>query len=510
MTTTDRFTIIWERFFLISGNIVFIIAFFILLTASEQEPAKAANLFLFAVDLLILLFLCIGYLLFSKKQIGNLKHPLLLIAGGYLMLFILQCIYVRLTYFYTGWDVSLMQTRVEAVISGHSLQDVSGDVGYSIYPNNLTLFYMQYLISKVGELFSWERPYDLCIYVSCFCVAASCFLGSLTVRKIIDNGFMHFLYTLISTVYILFSPWIVIPYSDTYGMLFVTLGIWAVLYLERPIFKWPVLAFSALIGCQIKPTCIFTLFAVLILYAPKFIMDFRKKWKELCILLLSCLFFGGIGQGISPWVQHSLSFRIDPELRFPINHYIMMGLNERSSGGFDESDYFFTLSIPTYAEKKKIIKEEIEERWNGMTTVQKRDHFIAKYLYTFNDGTFSWAGEGAFFNYLPEHDNPLNDLYPEIFHPDGKYYVWYRNIAQTIWLQILFGILFLFLDLKKQTTGKAFLVITLCGLLTFLLLFEARARYLLLYAPTFLILSLYGYESLFAMLSTKVKSLTRT
>lgn len=505
MSAADKFTRIWERFFLIAGNIVFFIAFCLLLTTDEQEPRDVSNLRLFAFNLLILLILCAGHLLLPKRQSKEWKHPLLLLIGGYLLLFALQCVYVHLTYFYTGWDVNLMRTRVETVLAGHALQEISGDVGYSITPNNLTLFYVQYLISKVGEIFSWEHPYNLCIYVSCFCVAASCFFCNLIVRKIFKSGYIRFLYTLISTAYILFSPWIVIPYSDTYGMLFVALGMWAFLYLEKPIYKWPVLALSGLLGYQIKPTCIFLLFAAAILYAPGFIMNFRSKWKELCILLFSCLIFFGIGQGISPWVQHSLSFRIDPELKFPPSHFVMMGLNEKSTGGFNGDDYFFTGSIPTYEEKKRMVKEMIELRWDEMTAERKRNHFTAKFLFTFNDGTFTWAGEGGFFSYMQEHDNPLNDLYLKIFHPAGKYYTWYCGIAQVIWLQILLGILFLFLNLKEQIANKSFLSIALCGLLTFLLIFEARARYLFLYTPAFLLLSLYGYESLFSALSAKIR-----
>ncbi len=40
-------------------------------------------------------------------------------------------------------------------------------------------------------------------------------------------------------------------------------------------------------------------------------------------------------------------------------------------------------------------------------------------------------------------------------------------------------------------------MIVVCGLMVFVMLFEARARYLYLYAPVFLILSLCGWESLF-------------
>ena len=495
MKISDKFTSAAERFFLISGSIIFLIALCILLTTDERLFRNVSNLRLFAFDLLILAVLYIGYSVSRKKGEHRWKHPYMLLTGSYLLLFLLQCLYVHFTYFYTGWDVGLMQMRVEAVLSGHTMQEVSGDTGYSIYPNNLFLFYVQYLISRTGELLSMKRPYNLCIYISCLCVNLSCFLGSLVVRKAFSGHFIRFLYLVVSTVFILFSPWIVIPYSDTYGMLFATLGIWAVCCLQKPVFRWPVLAFSSLIGYHIKPTCIFPLFAAFLLFVPGILIRIREKKQELCILLISCFLFSGIGAGISPWIQYSLSFRIDPELRQPPYHFMMMGLNVDSKGGFYGDDYFFTNSIPTYDEKVRLIKEEIRLRWNQMTARQKISHFTTKFLHCFNDGTFAWNTLRK--SAISENDNRLNDLCLEIFHPEGKYFTLYYDIAQAIWLLLMSGIPLLFLSRNDQTSNKAFFMIVLCGLLAFLMLFEAGGRYLFLYAPAFLILSLYGYEGLF-------------
>lgn len=113
------------------------------------------------------------------------------------------------------------------------MQDLSIDVGFSIYPNNLLMFYLFCLIEKVGMLFSMAEPYDLCIYISCLTVNLACFLGNLIMRRLTDSGVVRCCYTLISTIFILFSPWIIIPYSDTYGMFFVMLGMWGLICLEQ-------------------------------------------------------------------------------------------------------------------------------------------------------------------------------------------------------------------------------------------------------------------------------------
>lgn len=497
MAESNKFTAVWERFFLAAGSVVFLVAFCILLATGDRVHRNVANWKLFVVNLLILAILCAGSL-FMRGRKREWEHPVLTLLGIYVLLFILQCVFVHFTYFYTGWDVDLMKWRVEGMLDGYSLQELGGDDYLSIFPNNLLLFYVQYLLAGAGSFFSMEAPYNLCIYGSCFCVAASCFFGSLVMRKVTRNGLILLLYDLTSTIFIVFCPWIVIPYSDTYGMLFVSLGIWAMYCLERPALRWPALAFAALIGYHIKPTCVFTLLAAVILCLPGLL---GGRWKELGILLLSCLLFLGAGQGITLWVQHDLKFSLYPERKCPPIHYIMMGLNTDTKGGFSADDYDFTVSISTYEEKNRQIREVIERRWSRMTLSQKREHFRAKLIYILNNGTFSWGDEGVFFCSVPEHDNGLNDMYTEIFYPEGKYFVLYCEAAQVIWMQILLGIALLFLDFKNQTFHKAFLAVVLCGLLAFLMLFEARARYLILYSPAFLILSLQGYEGLFTRIA---------
>lgn len=505
MGKADKFIIAWERFFLIAGNILFFVVFCILLTTDDKVHRNAANRRLFVFNLLILAVLCAGSLLSCRKRKTPWKHPVAMLFVVYMLLFILQCIFVHCTYFYTGWDVDLMKWRIEGLLDGYSLQDFGGDSYLSRYPNNLLIFYFQYLASKAGKLLAMPTPYNLCFYVSCFSVAASCFFGALMVRKMTQNGLIRCMYGLVSTIFILFCPWIGIPYSDTYGMLFATLGLWAVYCLEKPAFKWPVLAFSALLGYHMKPTCIFPLFAAVILFLPECIVEFRKRKKELGILLLSCLIFSCAGQGVLVLAQHHLSFRLDAEQNLPPDHFIMMGLNTATRGGFSPEDHEFSVGIPAYEERKQYIREEIRNRWNQMTISQRGEHYLTKLIYIMNNGTFSWGDEGIFFDSVPEHDNPVNDVYSDIFYPEGKYFTFYCEFAQVIWMQILLGIVLLFFDLRKKARRKAFLMVVLCGLLTFLMLFEARARYLILYLPAFLILSLHGYEGIFSKICEKMK-----
>ena len=120
MTTSRSFTALWQRFFIIAGNIFFFIIFFLLLTTKEQDFRNTSNLKLFAGSLPITLFLYALFFFLSRKKASPLlpaaavpKHPLLAPVMGYLLLFLLLCVCIHFTYFYTGWDVGLIRVRLE-------------------------------------------------------------------------------------------------------------------------------------------------------------------------------------------------------------------------------------------------------------------------------------------------------------------------------------------------------------------------------------------------------------
>lgn len=505
MKTFNKFQRQWKSFFLTTGSLLFFVVFILLLLYDKQDNRLLTNRWLFVAALLT--FSIIGVLYFftcKEKTRPFLSFTKLVIIYG--LLFLLQIFLVNRTYFYTGWDVSLMRFRLEHILQGGSMYEVSGVEGFSICPNNLFLFYVLYLVQKVALLFSVRQPYLFCLYSSCFSVTISCFIGNFIMRRLTENNLIHLLYMIASTLFILFSPWIVIPYSDTFGMLFVTFGLWAMICLQRTAVKWAVLSFSSIVGYMIKPSCLFPLFAALILYLPQLLVSIRVRWKEVCILTASILFFSGINYITPIWIQHTFFFKLNPELRLSYPHYMMMGLNRESSGSFSGEDYLFSVSIPTLKEREQANWEMIQYRLNSFTREELSQFFINKLLWNFNDGTFAWAYEGNFFEVQFNHDSFINDLYLETFHPDGDYYQLYRTVAQSIWLWILLGIPFLFWSRESAAGKKALLLISVSGLLVFLLIFEARARYLYLYSPVFLILSLCGYEGIYKSICDRVRA----
>lgn len=493
-----------ENLFVITAACSVGIIVITLIVCGEYSERLIDNRYLM---LFVLFFFLLGGILYSFVHRGKtagkvLEHPVLFLVLLYLVLYIMQLIWVNSVYFLTGWEVVLMRNRVEWIVNGGTMQGMSIDLGYSIHPNNLLIFYILCLIEKIGKLFSMEDPHNLCIYVSCLCVNISCFLGNLIMRKLTESRFIKCCYTVLSTILILFSPWIIIPYTDTYGILFAMLGMWGLLYLDQKYIKWAVVAFASFVGYHVKPSCIFPLFAAYIVYGVRYLFFVRERWKELCALVLSTVVFWCVWLLLPLWIQYTYSFELLPEARMTPLHYLMIGMNEETGGAYSSDDFQFSCSFPDVKTREQANKEEIIRRWNAMISGKRLGTFIKnKAIINFNDGTFAWNGEGAFFWEEIEHDNILWDWFlntmvpPETWENEGTYYYLYKTIMQAFWLLTLTGIIFAGFGRNNHRIQKACIAVVLCGLMAFVMIFEARARYLFLYTPLFLILSLCGYEA---------------
>ena len=72
---------------------------------------------------------------------------------------------------------------------------------------------------------------------------------------------------------------------------------------------------------------------------------------------------------------------------------------------------------------------------------------IKKTLTNYNDGTFSWGGEGQFYKEIPDHGTGkaaafFRDLYYNNSEFEGRYYKAWSNTEHAVWLAVLFSSLF--------------------------------------------------------------------
>ncbi len=131
---------------------------------------------------------------------------------------------------------------------------------------------------------------------------------------------------------------------------------------------------------------------------------------------------------------------------------------------------------------------------------------------TYNDGTFTWRGEGGgiFKEYPSLSESRFKPLLKSLFWCDGDKYHYFTTYCQYIWLFVLVAMsAFWFVFVRGLLTGKnkaessdiewtmVALAIAVIGVFLYLLLFEARARYLINFIPIFIVGGTYGLWRVF-------------
>ena len=173
---------------------------------------------------------------------------------------------------------------------------------------------------------------------------------------------------------------------------------------------------------------------------------------------------------------------INKEYEITYTHFIKMGLNNNTNGGYWHNDVEDSFSKATKMERQEENLNEIKLRVRNYGLLGLLKHQIKKTLTIYNDGTFGWGLEGRFYYKIKESDFKMADHVRNFYYGDGEYYHIFKYITQGTWLLILFlliGNIF-----ERNLTNKIRVIyLALIGLFLFESIFEARSRYLYIYIP---------------------------
>ncbi len=462
--------------------------------------------FIFIFGIILLTLLCLSWIPYCKETDLPLPNILSLIIGliitipiyfltrkisisehafkiilpiTFISFYILQLIMLYFTYFHTGWDAGYLNSLSDSVVTTGSVP--SDDTYLSLYPNNTFLTAIFAIIKSVPF---FGHQYFLVLVINALLVNLACLFTCLSIKKI-KSSKTALLSLLILIPLLLFSPWIIIPYSDTFGILLPILTFY--LYIScHKWWKYPIITFVSIIGYFIKPTIIIMFIAIIMVELfnhrftkPNFLT--KQNFKRIGITFGSILLAFLIRFGANQYI----GFHQDQSVK-PISfvHYLAMGQNDENCGKYsgidaEESKYGTSFEL-----------NKFKDRLLARTPCTQLNFFIKKLLTNYDNGTFAWSGEGHFYFNIPERDNNILTSY---FYKTGEHYLIFVQVSQIIWLFILFGCLFI----KYQNPNSHLvLYISLIGLFLFVTLFEARARYLFCYAPIFVICAVIGYSNL--------------
>ena len=438
-------------------------------------------------------------LLYYTLRLRKIPSGFVVLLGVVAHLF--QYWLVRQYYFLSGWDCgSLYNIALNA--SQGFVNDPFNTTYLSVYPNNLLIAALMTKGFSLANSLDWdlEQLYALFHGILCLISFSAGLLTFWLAEHVTENRTIAFLIYLLYLLLIGASPWVSILYSDSVALLFPILLL--SLYVLKPghptgkALKWFFLGVSAYLGYSFKPTASFPFLAIIVIELVS-----SHKWSEVkqFLIWIGVAFLGIlVAYGLVTYIITDFGCDIDPNLRFGPVHFFSMGLNEKTKGIYSQEDVDFAASFRTVEERNAAELLQAEERIKNMGLKGLMIHEVRKLLTSFHDGSFAWGIEGNFFSVLFETADKTALFIRSIYYKDGEHFSFFLNFMQAIWLSVLtLGLCAVGTHPSKEFSAC---LITLFGLVLYLLLFEVRARYVYIFAPIFLVIAACGLSNIETLL----------
>ena len=427
-----------------------------------------------------------------------------------LLLLLLTQVYIaRNVLFRAGWDPGAVLQFAHG--RAQSIPPSGWESAYfSRCPNNLLLTWFYSFALRVNQAVgvwngSESSSYLMSlVFINCLisCAASALVFGS--VKRLTGSGRCARLAWAVYCALIGLSPWFLVAYSDAVGLLFPILICYLLIRPFRSrLVKGLLIGFAGCVGYLIKPQAVIVLIAVMIVKGLSLLRLNCRKAVGLCVrtavpMVAAALITFGLYQRV---VTPAMGLRLDPEASFTIPHFLMIGLNEETTGGYSEEDVRFSASFKTNEERGRANLQRAMERLKTFGPAGYAEFLVKKTLFNYNDGTFGWGGEGDFSNWVCQDVNTkASPLLKSIYYHQGTNHHYLATFFQGVWLLILAGCLLAGCALRRQpreaAEKMAVVLLSLVGLTLFELLFEARARYLYTFAPVYLLAAVLGWRQM--------------
>ena len=349
---------------------------------------------------------------------------------------------------------------------------------FSVYPNNRFLLIILYTIQKI-DVANGKMILSL---LSSFCITLMSYFIVKTVRMVFDLN-----KAVLSLVVCVFSPifylYVSYYYTDVLMMPF-SAGLVYLIFKMKNEERWKVdipygliTGVVAIIGYKIRAVSIFVLIAyfVYIIISKKPLVSFRKIVPILIAAVVTLTCINHMEEKFFPFV--------DEDKKFPGTHWVMMGMNEKSSGFYTQDDYNLSFSAENVSERKKLNIAEIKKRVSDMGASGLAVHLVEKIVVVWGKGDYNYekylrlvSSYNKSYTYLLEDKNLAIN-----------YVLQFSKIA--VLLLSLISVIKLF---KRK--DMSIMCITLFGSFLFYILWEVAPRYGLSFLPWLIIFISHSYN----------------
>ena len=416
-------------------------------------------------------------------------------------------------YFVTGWDVGQIKNVLVDINSGNNPYIENHNPYFSVYPNNLLYFWVLMIIYNVLNHLTLDPLYMTYLsytFLQCFISTFTAYITYKIAKTMTNNNVISFSIWFIYFIFIGTNFWILVPYTD-FISIFLPATMLRLYQLYRNdnsskfIKKFGYLALIGILGffsLKIKPQTTVMFLAILIVEFLNFLENldnFKMYLSRISIVLISIFISASLYNGV---IIKSIPLKISPGLNPGFTHFMMLGMNENTLGGWAPEDVGLSESFDNSKERNAANIAVIKQRLNKFGPVGLVRYTLRKTNDNFDDGSFAWSTSGRGPNYVETkiRDNFISPFIKNLYYAGndefaGKYFTIHKNFKQIIWLIILFS---LPLSLSLNKTDKydksinQLLYTSTIGIVLFVTLFESSARYILTFTPIFLVLSFTG------------------
>ncbi len=393
------------------------------------------------------------------------------------------------------------------------------------------LVWVYLLILRMAGIFGTESVLVLVVF-QCILSSQGALVFFRIMKDMTGDRVTAYAGLLVYEIWRVLSPWCIITYSDEVGILIPLLILR--LYqrmirgeggLKKTLFLSITISALAAAGYMIKPQIILSFIAVLILL----LSDGRAGGiRYRMITVVSCAALALVlAFVIKSAIIPSIGIATDSSKSFGMAHYFMMGLNDETDGVYSDEDTLFTDSYDTPEEKTRADLGLALDRIRRYGFIGLLDHSMKKTLVNFSDGLFAWGVDGNFFagrvlediGDIPETD--ITGVIWSFICTDGAFHGRYSSLIQMIWVTVMAlglvcGIIMAMGSYHPASHLKEghydgdtviyAVMLTLVFLFAFELLFEAKARYLFIYMPYFLLVAVCGADKVIKSITIRKKT----
>ena len=437
--------------------------------------------------LLYAMFVVTIYKLICKVNIPKYIRIILM-----LLFIAIQILFASIFLVNPTWDFGAVFNSAISHIN-NDIKVYDNDYFYR-YSNNLGLVLVLITYYKILGILHITSYLKAGIALNIIMIDACIFFLRKILKDLFDDSKSIDLYTLLTLLFTPFITYVPIFYTDTMSIPFAIGGLYCFLKaFDNQNTKRKVI-YSLLgglligIGSVIKFTVIIIAIAIFIF---QLINVNRVKIKNFLISTICFIIPIVMCNFLLIYYQNSRfdSTRIQKE-NFPYTHWLMMG--SYGIGSYHHPDVEYTSSFDSLSKKKKANIKVFTKRVSNMYKKHKLLNFYTnKITYTWGDGTL----------FAPEKltREPKKDLTIKSYIIGEKQFL-FLKISQAEWLfclmSILIGVVFRKRLNQKQKDIQLICLITIFGLLIFLMFWEARSRYIVNMAPVILLSSYIGMETI--------------